>query len=203
MHRGRSLSNLAALFVAAGLLLGLPVQAQRGGLAAPQTLVDLVDRAGVIVQGQVVLAHVEPHPDFPSLTSVVVTLRVKETLKGQAGDTFTFRQYVWDLRDRYSAAGYQKGSEVVLFLTPPSDVGLSSPVGLGQGRFRIVRDEKGNEYLMNETGNRGLFRNVRSALQTRGVAITDEQRDWIEGQRGGPVAFQALRELVRQIAEKN
>ena len=203
MDRSRSFRGLVSLLVALGLLFGLPARAQRGGLAAQQTLVDLVDRAGTIVHGQVVFARVEPHPDFPNLTTVVVTLRVQETLKGQAGETFTFRQYVWDLRDRTDAAGYRKGGELLLFLTPTSEAGLSSPVGLGQGRFRLMRDEKGNGYIVNETGNHGLFRNLRSALQTRGVAVTDEQRNWIEKQRGGPVPFQDVRALVRLIAGKN
>src|SRR3989304_2696954 len=184
------------------LLLSIPANAQRGGLAIQQNLAELVDHADTIVRGRVVHARVEPHPEFPALQTVVVTLRVQETLKGQAGETFTFRQYVWDLHDRTDAAGYRKGGELLLFLTPPSEAGLSSPVGLGQGRFRLMRDEKGNGYIVNETGNHGLFRNLRSALQTRGVAVTDEQRNWIEKQRGGPVPFQDVRALVRLIAGK-
>src|SRR3989344_6455514 len=103
MDRSRSFRALVSLLVALGLLFGLPARAQRGGLAAQQPLVDLVDRAGTIVHGQVVFARVEPHPDFPNLTTVVVTLRVQETLKGQAGEIFNFRQYVWDSRDRPDA----------------------------------------------------------------------------------------------------
>ena len=45
----------------------------------------------------VVSVRMEKHPELTNLDTVVVTLRVRETLKGQAGETFTFRQYVWDL----------------------------------------------------------------------------------------------------------
>ena len=41
---------------------------------------------------------------------------------------------------RLGVPEYAVGDEVVLFLTPPSSLGLSAPVGLGQGVFRVVRD---------------------------------------------------------------
>ena len=200
MDRSRSFRGLVNLLAAVGFLLGLPAQAQRGGLAAQQTLVDLVDRAGTIIHGHVVFARVEPHPDFPNLTTVVVTLRVQETLKGQAGDTLTFRQYIWDLRDRTDGAGYRKGGELLLFLTPPSEVGLSSPVGLGQGRFRVIRNAVGQRFVVNEAGNVGLFWELRSALESRGVRLTRKQLQLLERFQGGPLPWDELRDLIRGLA---
>jgi len=159
-----------------------------------------VERAGTIIHGHVVFARVEPHPDFPNLTTVVVTLRVQETLKGQAGETFTFRQYVWDLRDRTDAAGYRKGGELLLFLTPPSEVGLSSPVGLGQGRFRVIRNAVGQRFVVNEAGNVGLFWELRSALESRGVRLTRKQLQLLERFQGGPLPWDELRDLIRGLA---
>ena len=89
----RSLVLLLACVVAA------PVWAQRGALTVPRNLNQLTDRATDIVRGTVVSARVEKHPEFTNLDTVVVTLRVRETLKGQAQGTFTFRQYIWDIRD--------------------------------------------------------------------------------------------------------
>src|SRR3990172_7963550 len=201
MDRSRSFRGLVNLLAAVGFLLGLPAQAQRGGLAAQQTLVDLVERAGTIIHGHVVSARVEPRPDFPNLTTVVVTLRVQETLRGQAGETFTFRQYIWDLRDRYDAAGYRKAGQVLLFLTHPSQAGLSSPVGLEQGRFRVVRNADKQEWVINGAGNYGVFRRLHPALESRGIRVSAEHQALIAGEQGGPIRLADFRELVRLIAE--
>lgn len=82
------------------------------------------------MRGHVVSARVEPHPEFQNLRTVVVTFQVEEVLKGQADETVTFRQFIWDIRDRYNAAGYRKGQYLLLLMTKPSPYGLSSPVGL-------------------------------------------------------------------------
>lgn len=191
------------LVLSAGLALSPPAAAQRGGLAIQQNLAELVDHAGTIVRGHIVSARVEPHPEFTHFYTVVVTLRVQETLKGQAGETFVFRQYIWDIRDRYDAAGYRKGGEMLLFLTRPSEIGLSSPVGLGQGRFRIVRGPEKEELAVNEAANYGLFRDLLPALRARGLSLSQEQTRWIEGQAGGPVPLEDLTELIRLIAGGN
>ena len=70
----------------------------------------------------VVAARVEKHPELTSLDTVVVTLRVRDTLKGEARGNFTFRQYLWDVRDTYDAAGYRKGQDFVLLLIAPAAV---------------------------------------------------------------------------------
>ena len=88
-----------------------PAFAQRGALTVPRNLDQLTDRAADIVRGTVLSAHVEKHPELTNLDTVVVTLRVSETLKGQAIGTYTFRQYIWDVRDRYDNAGYRKGQD--------------------------------------------------------------------------------------------
>ena len=65
--------------------------AQRGAMTVPRNLDQLTDRASDIVRGTVVEARVEKHPELTALDTVVVTLRLKETLKGEARDSFTFQ----------------------------------------------------------------------------------------------------------------
>lgn len=174
-----------------------------GGIAVQQNLAELVERAGTIIRGRVVSARVEPHPELTHLHTVVVTVRVEETLKGQPGDTFTFRQYIWDIRDRYDAAGYKKAQDVLLFLTRPSKAGLSSPVGLQQGRFRILRDQQKREMVVNGVGNHGLFRDLRPTLEAQGISLTEEQGSLIDRHRGGPLSLQEFKKLIRSIAKTN
>ena len=189
---------LAALLVF--LFLAGGVCAQRGAITRPQNLNELVDESAVIVRGQVVSARVEPHPQYKALSTVMVTLRVQETMKGQAGETYTFRQYIWDLRDRGDAAGYRKGQQLLLLLIAPNANGLSSPVGLEQGRFRIERDAQGREFAVNGFGNAGLLRDVQKQAAKKGTPLSQQQARVAEEHRSGPLALDELRGIIRQLA---
>ena len=61
-----------------------------------------------------------------NLTTVVVTIRVLETLKGTPAPTLIFRQFIWDIRDKYDLAGYRKGQDLLLLLNADSAYGLTA-----------------------------------------------------------------------------
>jgi hypothetical protein len=161
---------------------------------------DLTGEAFVIVRGTVLSAGVEPHPQLRGLATVVITLRVEETLKGRAAATYTFRQYVWDARDRRDGLGYRKGQRMLLLLTAPSPLGLSSPVGLEQGRFRIERGADGREVAINGRGNAGLLLNVERSAARKGVPLSQGQARMAAEHRSGPIVLDELRSLIRQLA---
>ena len=174
--------------------------AQRGAMAVPRNLSEMVDEAGVILRGQVVSAKVEPHPDFPALWTVSVTLRVEESLKGAPGNAYTFRQFIWDPRDREDAAGYRPGRDLVLLLVSPSARGLSSPVGLEQGRFQITSDSSGKLYATNGRNNIGLFRGIAARANAKGLSLTPHAVALATVEPQGPIAWNDLRELIQQLA---
>ena len=188
------------LVLAAALLFSLPALAQHGAMTVPRNLQQLTDRAADIVRGTVVSAHVEKHPEFTNLDTVVVTLRVRETLKGDAHDTFTFRQYLWDVRDGWDAAGYRKGQDVLLLMIAPSRYGLSSPAGMTQGRFRIERDKSGREMAVNGSGNFRLFDGIAEAASSKGITLTSRQSALVAKHRGGPVELSELKGMIRSFA---
>lgn len=173
------------------LAVALPAWAQRGALTVSRNLDQLTQRAGIIVRGTVISAKVEKHPELGGHT-IVVTLRVKKTLKGEAGDTFTFRQYIWDIRDRYDAAGYRKGDEVMLMLLNPNRYGLTSPVGMEQGRFRIVRNREGKEVAVNGVGNSRLFQGVEAPPGS----VSPQFEKMLQQKRSAPVPVQDLELLI-------
>ncbi len=188
---------LAAL--AAVLLCVTPGAGQRGAVVRHVNLQQMVNQAAVIFRGHVVSAHVEPHPDHGNLKTVVVTLRVQETLKGQPGETYTFRQFIWDIRDIHAAAGYQKGQELLLLMNPPNRYGLSSPAGLEQGRFRIAQ-EQGRRYATNGRGNAGLLHNLERSFAKQKVQLGPRLAAVVKGQRSGPMAWDDLKDLIRQVS---
>jgi hypothetical protein len=176
--------------------------AQRGAMTVPQNLDELTDRAQDVVRGTVVSAHVEKHPELTNLHTVVVTLRVGETLKGAARETYSFRQYIWDVRDRYDAAGYRKGQELLLLMNAPSRYGLASPVGLEQGRFRVQRDRTGRGVALNGAGNVRLFDRLQGS-PGKPAALTPRQASLVTKHRGGPVALDELAGMIRAYAKNN
>ena len=183
-----------------GALCAVPLHSQRGALVQPRNLGELVAQSAVIVRGYVVSAKVEPHPELRNLTTVVVTLRVAETLKGDAWETLTFRQFIWDVRDRYDAASYRKGQHVLLLMNPTTRYGLTSPAGLEQGRFRISRDATGREVASNGHGNAGLFRNLLAQLKSKRLGVAPHLSALIAQHRSGAIALDDLRDLTRQLS---
>ncbi len=188
-----------ASLVLAALMLATPAAAQRGALTVPRNLEQLTERASDVVRGTVVSAHVEKHPELTNLDTVVVTLRLTDTLKGAAQGSFTFRQFIWDVRDRQDAAGYRKGQDLLLLMIAPSRYGLSSPAGLDQGRFRIERDRKGREVAINGTGNFKLFEGIDAGTKSA-VALSSRQASLIAKHRKGPVAAAELTAMIRAFA---
>lgn len=175
------------------------LQAQRGAVTQSRNLVQLVDQSERIVQGRVISARVERHPELRHLFTVVVSLRVEETLKGPAEDTVTFRQFIWDVRDRSDVAGYRKGQRLLLLLNPTTTYGLSSPAGLQQGRFRIGRDTDGNLVATNGLGNAALLRGLDQELPKRKVRLSQRLSTLVSSHRAGPIRADDLRDLIRQI----
>ena len=179
------------------LAISIPLSAQRGADTVPRSLDVLVDRAQTIVHGHVLSARVEPHPQLTNLQTVVIELKVDEVLKGKTAGTMTFRQYVWDVRDRYDSAGYAKGLELLLLLNPTSEYGLTSPTGMGQGRFRIIRQGKSKVLAVNEVGNLGLFHGTAQAASRKGITLSPRVRTMVAQSKQGPVALDDLEQFIR------
>ena len=78
------------------------------------------------------------------------------------------------------------GQEYLLLTTPRSTAGLSTTVGLGQGRF-VLKGKRGQEVALNDNHNRGLFRGMDT--DPSGVGSTPE----------GAVPYAVLADLIRDI----
>ena len=198
MARAVALNTVLLVSISAGMAAG-----QRGALTASRNLDDLSAEAGVIVRGRIVSTRVEPHPQFAALWTVVVTLQVDEAIKGQIGNSYSFRQFIWDPRDRQDAAGYQKGQRLLLLLTAPNSNGLSSPVGLEQGLFHLSTDTVGSVYATNGRNNVGLLSGVASRAAAKGIRLAPRSEALVSAPRQGPLALDDLLTLIRQLASVN
>jgi hypothetical protein len=190
----------AGLAIVACLLsFACSVLAQTGAETAPADLDQMVHNAAIVLRGHVVSAAMEPHPQFPNLQTVVVTIAVEKVMKGQAPSTYSFRQFVWNPREPSVSGDYRKSTELLLFLNPVSTYGLTSPVGLDQGRFRVVRDSKGQSYAINGRSNIGLFSEVVSKASARGLALSRPVQA-MAATRQGQVPLDTLEDAITALA---
>lgn len=191
---------LALIVLAASAYSAAP---QRTALSSQRNISELADEAGLILRGRVISARVEPHPQFSALLTVLVTLQVDEVIKGKAGASYTFRQFIWDPRDRADAAGYVKGGQLLLFLLSPNSNGLSGPAGLEQGRFQVSSDAAGKLYAANGRNNIGLLSGVAASAATKGKRLTPHAAAVVSRSSVGPIALDDLRDLLQQLGGAN
>jgi hypothetical protein len=108
----------------------------------------------------------------------VATFSVDRGVKGTPERTVTVRMLGASTGDRREGdtAGvpaFRVGEEVVLFLYGESALGLTAPVGLGQGRFEIVTDKQGRKLALNDLANKNLVGAGRAGHTARFAEALD------------------------------
>jgi hypothetical protein len=91
--------------------------------------------AGTIFSGTVTAVARRPAVRGQSVETVAITFHIENAIRGAAaGETLTISQWIglWSGGQRYRV-----GERVLLFLYPPSKLGLTSSIGGGMGRFTI------------------------------------------------------------------
>jgi len=119
-----------------------PVRVQKPGMTSPGSLhpqhpPPLARSSGYIFAGTVKSVE-RVVPKGNGVATVQINFHVDEAMRGvQTGQTLAIREWagLWESGERY-----RPGERVLLFLYPPSKLGLTSPVGGRMGRFRIGPD---------------------------------------------------------------
>jgi hypothetical protein len=167
-------------------------------LVQPVNLAYLSQRADVIMRGRVVKVVQEPMPGYPNIPTVAVTISVDQSLRGTTEKTYTYREVLFGMKPKTGKRAYSVGQQLLLFLPSPSQYGLSSPIGIGQGRFHIASDSGGRATVMNEHSNAGLFRDVDKAARKAGKQLTASQLRLTATERG-PVELNEFVSLVKSL----
>jgi hypothetical protein len=160
--------KLAVFCMAAGFTLAMagPAGAQQSGNAEPPfaapSLRQLTRQAGYIFAGTV--TKVEPGVvSAPNeVVTVRITFRVEQAIRGvRTGETLQIRQWagLWNSGERYRV-----GERLMLFLYPPSKLGLTSPVGGALGRLEMNSQ---GEFLLGSAQLRALLPGISSAGDAR------------------------------------
>jgi hypothetical protein len=124
------LSSLSAL-------AELPLQSPQRNISPVRRSLTL--RSGYIFSGTVRSVERVALRTHDSVAVMRITFHVDQGLRGtRTGEMLVIREWagLWQSGDRY-----RPGERVILFLYPPSKLGLTSPVGGASGRFPV--DPKG------------------------------------------------------------
>jgi len=167
------------------------------------TLRELTRRSGYIFAGTVVaVRRIGPHT-ANSVAVVQVTFRVEQPIRGvRVRQLLAIREWsgLWE-----SGVRYHVGERMLLFLYPPSKLGLTSPVGGGLGRFpmdasgQIVLEEARRAALLNDPafGEGGALSGPSLPLPLQGPAA---QAPGIRGKTVPLMSGRGFARIVRRLA---
>jgi hypothetical protein len=192
----------SAALLASIAVLALSVNVAHAKNIQKQNFLELMTHTDSIVVGTVSKKADGFHKGLPYTE---ITLDVGQSLKGDHGKTYTFRQFgliapksMGDGRVNLmvTPAGwpvYAEGEQVMLLLhKPASETGFQTTAGLTQGKFTIRGDR-----IANGLGNDALFDGVKI-----GGSLEPTLRDLVN-QPGGAYAAEAFFSLVRTAVEEN
>lgn len=124
------------------------------------SLSEMTANASRIIQGRitnVVVSDVQLDDGTDSFSAEVqtVTIDVQDVIKGNVdtGSEITIRQYA------SLAQPIEEGEQVLWYLPEDSEIGLSAPLGVYSGHFKIMDDENepGQQVVLNLAYNKGLW----------------------------------------------
>lgn len=114
-----------------------PPDATTPPLSGRRPFVQMSQAAGLIFSGYVTfVGHWDSPMSSSAAPATVITFRVEHAIHGvRAGQQLTIQEWagLWHLGERYRV-----GEHLLLFLFPPSRLGLTSPVSGALGRFSIT-----------------------------------------------------------------
>lgn len=145
-----TVSKVAVAALSLVLALTLRPADLQAGTALRMTVPDLVDRAELVFEGRVLSAQARTDERGLVLTDYFVS--VQETFWGTpfGTRTFTLPGGVLSNGSGMVLAGMPRievGEDAIFFLTEQSAAGNRMPVGLAQGKFRLVKDPLGETLL--------------------------------------------------------
>ena len=143
-------SSVVILAVTASLLQGATVRVVN--------LVEMIALADRIFVGQCV-SREQKTLESGRFQIVEYVIRAEHGIKGvNTGQEVVVRQFgPIDSQVIPGIPSYQKGKKMLIFLYGDSRLGLTSPVGLGQGIFYLEKSAEGDVGVVNSLKNRNLI----------------------------------------------
>jgi hypothetical protein len=146
-----AITLLLGAIVAYGATLPRPAPRPRGSappIVLKPILFPILRDSARIFSGTVVTVEHSSSSPSNTIATTSIRFRVEEAIRGvRKGQVVEVKEWagLWESGERY-----HPGQRVLLFLYPPSRLGLTSPVGHRAGRFPL--DKNGRVLLSHQTG---------------------------------------------------
>ncbi len=192
----------AAIYVSA-VVICFASGALMGTTVRPLSLQQITSSAKTVFYGTCLKA--EPVEDTGrGLPVVEYTFQVKQAIKGVSeGQTFVFRQ----LRSGDDGLGgvqgvpsYRPGEQYMLFLHGKSARGQTSPVGLQQGTFKLIKTPDGKTGLVNRLNNRNLTYGLSDAVAAD-FGLSSQEYEMLK--RQGAIPLDSFTSIVNRMMRLN
>lgn len=181
-------------------LLGLAMVIPAGATTVlPLYLDEMIASSAIAFEGTCVENRTERDPGT-NFVVTYTTFAVREALKGEVAMTHVIKQIGGRLPDGTSDFNIQgvpkftPGEEYVVFLAGVSSAGFSSPIGLSQGKFTVVRGPSGAK-VTNGRDFRDMTRNIASQQAPKALVQKLQQA-------AGPVRNLDLDEFKQLVRER-
>ncbi len=172
-------------------------------------LLEMVNRAGRIIVGTCVAVAEKTMPtaNGGEIAYTSYTFAVSKSIKGQVGAMMELRQFLYPGANSAGRVNtkivgmpsYRVNEEYLLILTSESSLGLSAPVGLPQGCFQVISNDKtGAKEVVNGMNNAGLFHNFPSDFRLFKQTLTASESQ-ILAQKQGPFEYDAFVGLLEKL----
>lgn len=156
---------------------------------------------------------VEAQKDSSGRMVQEVTFEVTEMIKGESTDKITFRQIVPPAEEERVGSDvtvrglfrelpqYEVGEEALIFLSKEGYSGLTAPVGLHQGKFKVETEGSGQKQIVNGMGNRGLFIGWQKSSHLKAMTLNSQEKSLLKIS-GGEVPYSEFVSIVKKLVAR-
>ena len=194
-----------------GLVLSLfmlSTQLASATTVLPVSLQSMTHSAEHIFHGKVILNEVKVD-QVSQRVATFTTFNVIEAVKGKTGKTHTIKQIGGQLAGSqfiYVVHGIPKfvlGEEYVVFLPKKSRLGFSSPIGLGQGSYSVIKRD-GIKTVDNQMASELLFVDQSSSkISSQTIDSLPNEAEHKDSRPGKKLNLAGFMESVQKISENN
>jgi len=186
----------------------VPVFVSEGYQIIEMNLPAIVSNAEIGFRGVCEKREVRTIYPVSAPTGVIVThyvFAIKEMLKGKAENPFEVDQYGVSRAEAIKmgapyAVGFtqfEPGKEYVVYWSEMSRLGVRTPLGMDQGVFDIVYDNKGRTMVVNKFSNANLFKQI-----SKGSPVTKTLKSVnidVSNPPKGPISYDDFKTIVENL----
>ncbi|RMD93742.1 MAG: hypothetical protein D6813_03575 [Calditrichaeota bacterium] len=176
----------------------------------PMNLLELANRAEKIFTAKILSIQFSTvkGPSGKQIPCTVYRAKVEHVIKGNEREEITFRflgSSQMKVQGNYGfklqipgIPTYRLDDKILLFLSKESAIGLSAPIGLYQGSFKIYKSFTGKEMVVNGNNNAGLFKNVKQEEPDRIRQFSASELD-VLNTRGGAMQLETFISILKKL----